>query len=108
MIQIAKKPMWWLALFLLMFLPFVGPIAAIVVGALVWMAIAEQLGKPNWWGILAVVPIVGIIVPGYLAFSDSDPAPKEPVDAGNTPAAPASTPAPEASAGDDSGDSDGE
>lgn len=37
---------------------------------LVWMGIAEERGKPNWWGILLIVPVVNLIVPGYLAWSD--------------------------------------
>ena len=63
MLNIAKKPVWWIVLF---FIPLVGLVMAIIV----WMAIAEARGKPNWWGILLIVPVVGIIVPGYLAWSD--------------------------------------
>lgn len=63
MLNIAKKPLWWIILLLI---PFVG----IVIGIIVWMAIAEARGKPNWWGILLIVPFVGLIVPGYLAWSD--------------------------------------
>jgi hypothetical protein len=46
------------------------PIVSIVIFIIVWMAIAEARGKPGWWGILLIVPVVGIIVPGYLAWSD--------------------------------------
>jgi hypothetical protein len=42
----------------------------LVIGIIVWMAIAEARGKPSWWGILLIVPVVNIIVPGSLAFSD--------------------------------------
>ena len=63
MLNIAKKPIWWIILFLI-------PIANIVVAILVWMGIAEARGKPNWWGILMIVPVVNIIVPGYLAWAD--------------------------------------
>jgi hypothetical protein len=63
MLNIAKKPLWWIVL---MLIPFVN----IVVGIIVWMAVAEARGKPNWWGILLIVPVVGIIVPGYLAWAD--------------------------------------
>jgi len=63
MLNIAKKPLWWI---ILLIIPFVG----IVIGVLVWMAVAEARGKPNWWGILIIVPLVGIIVPGYLAWAD--------------------------------------
>ncbi len=63
MLNIAKKPIWWI---ILCFVPGVN----IVVGIIVWMAVAEARNKPNWWGILIIVPVVGIIVPGYLAWSD--------------------------------------
>ena len=63
MINIAKKPIWWILLF---FVPLVN----IVISIILWMAVAEARGKPNWWGILTIVPIVGIAVPGYLAWAD--------------------------------------
>ncbi len=63
MLNIAKKPLWWIILF---FIPLVN----IIIGIIVWMGIAEARNKPNWWGILMIVPIVGIIVPGYLAWSE--------------------------------------
>jgi hypothetical protein len=63
MLNIAKKPLWWIILMII-------PLVNIVIAIIVWMAIAEARGKPNWWGILLIVPVVGIIVPGYLAFSD--------------------------------------
>ena len=63
MLEIAKKPIWWIILF---FIPLVNLIMTI----LVWMGIAEARGKPNWWGILLVIPLVNLIVPGYLAWSD--------------------------------------
>jgi hypothetical protein len=63
MLNIAKKPLWWIILCLI-------PLVNIIIFIIVWMAIAEARGKPNWWGILLIVPVVGIIVPGYLAFSD--------------------------------------
>ncbi|MCE5247744.1 MAG: DUF5684 domain-containing protein [Candidatus Polarisedimenticolia bacterium] len=60
---VAGKPGWWTILF---FIPCVN----IIMGILVWMAIAEKRNKPSWWGILIIVPCVNLIVPGYLAFSD--------------------------------------
>jgi hypothetical protein len=63
MLNIAKKPIWWIILF---FIPLVSLVMAIIV----WMGIAEERGKPNWWGILLIIPGVGLIVPGYLAWSD--------------------------------------
>lgn len=63
MLSVAKKPMWWLILFLI-------PIVNIVIAVMVWMAVAEARQKPNWWGILTIVPFVNIVVPGYLAWSE--------------------------------------
>ena len=63
MLTVAKKPLWWLVLFII-------PIVGLVIGIMVWMAIAEARGKPNWWGILMLVPVANFVVPGYLAWSD--------------------------------------
>jgi len=63
MLQIAKKPLWWIILFAI-------PIVNIVIVIMVWMGVAEARQKPNWWGILAIVPLVNMVVPGYLACSD--------------------------------------
>lgn len=63
MLNIAKKPLWWIILCLI-------PLVNIVIIIIVWMAIAEARGKPSWWGILMIVPFVNLIVPGYLAWSD--------------------------------------
>jgi hypothetical protein len=63
MLNIAKKPLWWIILFLI-------PLANIVVAVIVWMEIAKARGKPDWWGIMVVVPIMNLIMPGYLAWAD--------------------------------------
>jgi|GEM_PF-476703 len=63
MINIAKKPLWWFILILI-------PLVNIVIGVILWMAIANRRGKPNWMGILIIAPFVGLAVPGYLAFFD--------------------------------------
>lgn len=62
MLQIAKKPIWWIILLLI-------PLVNVVIAIMVWMKIAEARGKPNWWGIMLIVPGVNLIMPGYLAFS---------------------------------------
>lgn len=64
MLQIAKKPLWWIILF---FIPLVN----IVFSILAWMAIAKNMGKPEWLGVLMIVPIANIVIPGYLAFSNN-------------------------------------
>ncbi len=63
MLQVAKKPIWWI---ILCFIPLVN----IIILIMVWMGVAEARGKPSWWGILIIVPLVNLIVPGYLAWAD--------------------------------------
>ena len=62
-LNIAKKPLWWIILFFI-------PIVSLVMAIIVMMAVAEARNKPSWWGILMIVPVVNLIVPGYLAWSD--------------------------------------
>jgi hypothetical protein len=63
MVNIARKPIWWIILFFI-------PLANIVVAVIVLMGIAEARNKPSWWGILWIIPPISLIVPGYLAWSD--------------------------------------
>lgn len=63
MLNIARKPIWWIVLFLI-------PIVSIIILIIVWMGIAEARNKPNWWGIMVIVPVMNLIMPGYLAWSD--------------------------------------
>lgn len=67
MLQIAKRPMWWLVLAII---PFVN-LAWIVLGVIVWMDICERLGKDRMLGLLIIVPIANFVLPGYLAFSET-------------------------------------
>ena len=62
MCKIAGKPAKWCWLFLI-------PLANIVVAVIVWMNIAKAVNKPSWIGILLIIPIVNILLPGYLALS---------------------------------------
>ena len=63
MLNIARKPIWWIVLCLI-------PLVNIVIFIIMWMGIAEARNKPGWWGVLMIVPVVSLIVPGYLAWSD--------------------------------------
>jgi hypothetical protein len=63
MLNIARKPLWWIGLLLI-------PVVNLVIAILVWMEIAKARNKPGWWGILVVVPVANLIALAYLAFSD--------------------------------------
>lgn len=62
MLKTAGKPWWWIFLFLI-------PLVNIVIGILVWINIAQALGKSKWTGVLMLVPGVDLFVLGYLALS---------------------------------------
>ncbi len=68
MVKMANVPVWSLLGVLLIFVPFIGPF--VLVGLMVWWwwKICENLGKPNWWGILMVVPLIGLVMMGILAW----------------------------------------
>ena len=84
MLQVAKKPIWWIIMFLI-------PVVNIVFGVLVWMAVAKTLGRPEWMGILlalsplvSIIPFVGAIasiaifavILGIFAFGNTGATPK--------------------------------
>lgn len=62
MCRIANRPLWWVLLFFI-------PVINVVINIFLWMEIAQARGKPNWVGILFLIPFGPFIVPGYLAFS---------------------------------------
>jgi len=70
MCKIASVNYLWLLVLLLSLIPMVGIIINLVFGGFIWYRIAEARQKPGWVGVLAIVPIVGLFVFGYLAFSE--------------------------------------
>lgn len=62
-VRVAGEEGWKMVL---LFIPFVN----IVYGIILWMKIAERRGFENWYGILVIVPVVGWLVPLYLAFAE--------------------------------------
>ncbi len=63
MIKIAKKPGWWIILFII-------PLVNLVFWIIVWMEIAKIRNKPSWLGILTIFPLVNLAIFGILAFTD--------------------------------------
>jgi len=68
--ELAGKPRWWAALFLLYLIPIVGPSITVIISVVLWIKIADYCGKPGWWGTLMLVPIVNYYILWRLAFSD--------------------------------------
>lgn len=77
MSRIAKKHWWPILLLIGLIIPVVGFIAMIgfVVFVFIWQwKICEARGKPGWWVLLQLIPIVGfvwsIIMWGILAWGE--------------------------------------
>lgn len=70
LIQIAEKPMWWIAIFLLGgIVPIAGPIAVLVFQVMLFLAIAEKFGKSQGFGVGLF--LLGIVFWPILAFGDA-------------------------------------
>ena len=63
MCRIARKSLWY---FLGMLIPYVN----ILVLMYIWGEMAGNLGRSKWIGVLMIVPVANLAVPGYLAFSE--------------------------------------
>lgn len=63
MVKLADLSGWMM---LLMFVPLVN----IGLAVYIWMKMAERRGFEMWLGILMIVPIAQLIIPGYLAWAE--------------------------------------
>jgi hypothetical protein len=60
--RVARVNLLWLLLLLV-------PLANIVLLAVLWWKAAEHDGKPGIVGVACVIPVVGLVAVGWLAFS---------------------------------------
>ena len=72
MCNIAQISYLWLLLVLTFWIPFVGFFASLGFTGYIWYKIALARNKPGWLGILVCIPLAGLIIMGYLAFSGSE------------------------------------
>lgn len=63
MVKLADLSGWMM---LLMFVPLVN----IGLAVYIWMKMAERRGFEMWLGILMIVPVAQLIIPGYLAWAE--------------------------------------
>ncbi|KKQ80165.1 MAG: hypothetical protein UT02_C0014G0015 [Parcubacteria group bacterium GW2011_GWC2_38_7] len=61
MLQIAKRPLWWI---ILMLIPFVN----IVISILVLIDVMKVLKRPTWWVIMQFIPFVNLVFLGLMAW----------------------------------------
>lgn len=60
-LELAGRPWWWIFLFLI-------PIVNIIIAVVMWMDIAKNSNQSKWLGIIGIIPIIHIFLPGYLAY----------------------------------------
>lgn len=70
MTQIIGISGWWTAAVVLAFVPILGSLVIIAGTIYLWWKIAEKLGKPGWWGILMLIPIVNLVLMGIMAWGE--------------------------------------
>jgi len=66
--QIVGISGWWTLGILIAAIPIVGGIVVGIGMIYLYWHIAEKVGKPGWWGILMIIPIVGWILLGIMAW----------------------------------------
>lgn len=67
-LELVGRPIWWLALFLVGFIPIVGTIAVVILSAIIWIDFAKSYGKDVVWGLL--LTFLSIIALPIMAFSN--------------------------------------
>jgi uncharacterized membrane protein YhaH (DUF805 family) len=69
LLQIAEKPVWWILLYFLSIIPFVGFITVIVINILVGIGVAKNFGKSDGFGV--GLGLLGFIFYPILGFGDA-------------------------------------
>lgn len=64
----AGKPWWWMFLFLVGIIPFLGQAAILVLTVYLFYKICEALKFEPWLGILGIIPIANLVLLGILAW----------------------------------------
>jgi hypothetical protein len=67
LLEVIGRPIWWLAFFLLGFIPFIGTLAILLIAIVMYIDLAKSYGKDTVYGVLMV--FFGIILLPMLAFN---------------------------------------
>jgi len=70
MCKIASLSYWWLLGFFAGLIPYIGILASLLLSGYFWYRMALARNKPGWVGILVCIPLAGLVIMGYLAFSE--------------------------------------
>ena len=67
-LEVIGRPTWWIALFLVAVIPFIGSLAVFLLSIIIWIEFAKSYGKDTLWGVL--ISFFGIIMLPMMAFND--------------------------------------
>jgi uncharacterized membrane protein len=70
MTKIAKLEWWWTFGILLGAVPIVGWLAAMAWSGYIFWKIAEVRGFEGWYGLLTLIPLIGLIFVGIIAWGE--------------------------------------
>ena len=70
MCKVAGLRYWWMLGILFAVIPFLGALLVLAWSGYIWYKIAVARHKPGWVGILVIIPLVNLVIMGYLAFTD--------------------------------------
>ena len=60
--QIAEISGWWTLLVLIAWIPILGGLALAALMIYLNWKVFERVGKPGWWALIALIPVVGSII----------------------------------------------
>lgn len=72
--QMADMHWWPILLYLIAWIPIIGQIGMLVaiIYAIIWFwKVMEKIGRPGWWAILMLIPIVNFIIIGVAAWGEA-------------------------------------
>jgi len=70
MTQIGGLSGWFTLLIFASIIPWVGGVLILAVTTWFWWKISQARGKPGWWALIMIIPIVNFVVMGILAWGE--------------------------------------
>jgi hypothetical protein len=80
-LKLAKRPLWWLLLFLV-------PLVNVVTMVMAAMSLCERFRLNKWWGLVSIVSPFNLFLYLYLAYGTEDAAAPKPPEPPAAPAVP--------------------
>ncbi len=65
MLNVAKRPWWWLFLFLI-------PLVNFVLAIITMIDVMKALSRPGWWVIMQFIPVVNLVFLGLMAWGKTE------------------------------------